>query len=237
MADLFDVNPAARDPQNSEPIKNGAYRIRTLKDTLQQMLTRIFLDNTPTFNTDQVPSSLLAASSLGDGLAKPNSSAPVQVNYDGVSLSVDSSTPKKLIVNTKVSSLLTIANSGATSVYFAHGFGSGTSIPSLVRWVYVCQTAELGYSVGDEVEVDSANIVIAQSGIGNPYQGYVTTGGTVSFYGYRPTRHADGTNCYITIPDGTIYLATKQNSGGVAPTYGLAITRGNWKLKAYAWAF
>lgn len=219
MADLFDPNPAQRDPQDTEAFRLGASRIRSLKQTLQNLLALVFVDTAPTFASDTLPSSLLTTASLGSGINKDGSTPPkLQAKVDATTIDFDGSgniriKPKAVLV----SSLQSIAATGATDVTVAHGL---PSIPSLVRWVYVCQSTELGYAVNDEVDIDVANMTVVEGG---------------TFYGYRPTTSQDATNVYITIPDGTIFFATRHNSGGVAPTFGQAITRSKWKLKAYAW--
>lgn len=221
MADLFDVNPGARDPQDAEAIKMGAQRIRTLKTTLQTLLSQIFADNTGTFGSATVPGTVL--------------------KVDGTTINTNGSSQLQIKPLLFTSALQTIhADGGATDLTVAHGLAV---MPCFIRCVYIPQVTgtgqgvgavDLGYALLDEVEILCANITIDQSGIGNPFQGYVTSGGTVTFYGYRPTISADATNVYVTIPDGKIFMASKHNSAGVAPTFGVQINKANWKLKVYA---
>lgn len=240
MSDLFDPNPSLRDPQDGEAIRLGAGRLRTLKSILQTLLANIFVDASGSnFSTDALPSSLLKASQLGNGLSKANGSSPVQVNYDGITLNVDGSSPPKLQVRTFVSSLQVIGS--PTDLTLAHGLGV---IPSFIRAVYIPQatgnsqsasgTMDLGYSLLDEVDVLSSNMTVDQSGISNPFEGYQTSGGTVTFYGYRPCVSADATNVYLTIPNAHIFLTSKHNSAGTSPTFGVEIAKANWQLKVYA---
>lgn len=74
----------------------------------------------------------------------------VTVVYDGANFQLVSS----LRATFTTGGLFTLPGPG-TFYIVAHGLGG---VPRWVRWVLVCQTADLGYSVGDEVDVDSAQI-------------------------------------------------------------------------------
>jgi len=85
----------------------------------------------------------------------------VEAVYDGTNFQVRGTSPDF------VSAEQAVSLSGAT-VTVAHGLGF---TPTRVRWVMRCKTAELGFSIGDEVEVpsagDSTNFGLHQSGGAN----------------------------------------------------------------------
>lgn len=251
MSDLFDVDPTHRVPQDTEAFTLGASRIRSLKDALQALLTTIFATESPVaFQQDTVPSSLLAgfanSALLGSGLSKASGSSPIQVNFDALTLNVDASSPPKLQIKPLLqtsSQQAIVANGAPTKLTFAHGFAAA---PPFIRAVYIPQVTgtgqgaasiDLGFSTASEIDVFSGIITADQTGIGNPFEGYQTSGGTVTFFGYRPTFWADATNVYLNIPDGHIFLMTASATAGggvTAPTYGAEINKANWKVKIYA---
>lgn len=93
---------------------------------------------------------------------------------------------------------------GAT-ISVAHSLGA---IPVRVRWVLVCKTADLGYSVGQEVDVATA-----MNGNNN---------NAMAMFG------ADATNVFLVI-NTHVWQIYSQTTFGAA-----SITTGNWKLKCYA---
>ena len=104
----------------------------------------------------------------------------------------------------------TIAARGTTLWQVPHGLGSGV-IPSVVQLRLVCSTAELGYSVNDEVSLNASDNV---------------SGGTQTAY----TLSADGTNVNLSVRSTGITILTK-----ATPGVATAITPGSWKWKVYAW--
>jgi hypothetical protein len=86
----------------------------------------------------------------------------------------------------------------------AHSLGA---VPKHVRWVAICQTADVGYATGDEVDVT----------------GMYSSGGTAWM-----TTYADATNCVLIYASG----ATVQTSNKGTFAAG-AVTTGNWQLYAY----
>jgi hypothetical protein len=101
-----------------------------------------------------------------------------------------------------VSSEQTITAS--TSVTVAHGLAG---VPAMVRLVLRCKTAELGYLVGEEVDVTTQ---------------YTFGGGQVQ-------TSADATNVYITLGN-NVNLLNKLSMPNVA-----LITYGNWRWVVRAW--
>lgn len=89
----------------------------------------------------------------------------------------------------------------------AHGLGI---VPTRVRWVLVCKTAELGYSVADEMDVTAAS----DSG----------TNGTHAGQG------ANATNVFLVVRNNANYQLF--NYSTMAATN---ITAASWRLKCYAW--
>jgi len=107
-----------------------------------------------------------------------------------------------------ISAEQTITAGGALTV--AHGLGIS---PSLIQNRLICKTAELGYSIGDEVFI-------------NPnVNGYDTfTGGTSVV--------PDATNLNIRMGStAAAYHITRKDTGATSP-----ITPANWKLILRAWA-
>lgn len=90
----------------------------------------------------------------------------------------------------------------------AHGFGA---VPKFLKFEFVCQTAELGYSIND---VTPINISIMSGGASNS--------GSAATY--------DATNIYIRMGAATYDLIRKDNGVRVAAT------TANWKLRVTAWA-
>jgi hypothetical protein len=93
----------------------------------------------------------------------------------------------------------------------AHGL-PGT--PSLVRAVMVCQTATLGYTVGDEVDVAAVGLDVAHSSASAQYF----------------TFGANSTNVYVTTCFGITAGLANKTSGVVTVT-----TNSLWRVKVYAW--
>lgn len=93
-----------------------------------------------------------------------------------------------------------------SAVTLAHGLGS---LPRSVRWVMVCTTSNLGYAIGDEVEVHA----FEDSGVHRP--------------GFSPG--ADATNVFIVQANASIQVMNKSDG-----SYGTNITAGSWRLKVYA---
>lgn len=87
----------------------------------------------------------------------------------------------------------------------AHGLGS---TPLFVRWVLVCQTAEFGFSIGDELDVAAT----------------VTAGGFENAY----TWGASASNVWLIQDPAAIHTKNKSTGADVA------ITLANWKAKCYA---
>jgi hypothetical protein len=104
-----------------------------------------------------------------------------------------------------VSSEQTITNSADNSV--AHGLGR---LPTLVQAILRCKTAELGYSVGEEVILPDASDSAAGA------RGYSV--------------YANTTNIGFVSMNNPIALASRSSLG----TYGI-ITNANWKLVFKAW--
>lgn len=97
---------------------------------------------------------------------------------------------------------------GYGNVDFAHTF---TTKPSLVRVVFVCVTAQVGYVAGDEVDI---------SGV------FYDNGGTYSTpIGYM----SDATKVRVIISNNNP-LTFMSNAGDAQPP----MTRANWQLKVYA---
>ena len=96
--------------------------------------------------------------------------------------------------------------SGGTAATVAHGLGA---IPSLVSVVLRCKTTDLGYSVGDEVQVLSSSLSGA----------------------YQSTVYADATNVEFGLTTGSTIQIYNQSTGSLS-----SITAGNWKLVFRAWA-
>lgn len=89
-----------------------------------------------------------------------------------------------------------------------HGLSNA---PTVLRWVMVCTTAELGYSVGDEVDLST----VSDNGSGT---GHWNVG-------------ANATNVFVVARNNNniqLYNFTTQGTG-------TTITLGNWKLKCYAY--
>ena len=86
-------------------------------------------------------------------------------------------------------------------------------VPRLLRWVIVCQTAELDYAIGDEVPVVGIHHTSAQ---------------------LPGTERANATTTTWTWPNGAYTMSLNNVS---ASSYALTyITNvANWKLRAYAW--
>lgn len=95
----------------------------------------------------------------------------------------------------------------ATAYTVTHNIGF---TPNNVRTVLVCKTAELGYSIGDEVEVHGN---YNSGGGGNAGEGYVTA-----------CRRKDA-----TVTTGAAFIVVLNLTTGAYST----ITVGNWKLKTY----
>ncbi len=103
------------------------------------------------------------------------------------------------------SSLQSLPGSAGVVANIAHGLG-GT--PVMVRWVLVCQTAELGYSIGDEI--DAAGMERLDN------------------VGVMYTWGASTTNVWLLQVTGAPATLNKSTAAGGA------ITIGNWKAKCYA---
>jgi len=115
------------------------------------------------------------------------------------------------------------ANQNITSgsfVTFAHGLvvGATNTTPMLVRAVLVNTTAELGYSVGDEVDYMSF---------------WILTSGTANYICPIGALGANATNVYFQFRNG---FSTGILVAQLAATAGAQgqITAANWKLKIYA---
>jgi hypothetical protein len=108
-----------------------------------------------------------------------------------------------------------VALTNATGMFISmnHGF---TNLPTRVRWVVVCKTAELGYNPGDEFD----SMALAVSG--------------------DPTRHpvpgTDRTNVFwaVSVQANALQLPNKTNPAAPQNLTAVANIVSNFKLKCYA---
>lgn len=110
-------------------------------------------------------------------------------------------------VKKRVSSGLFTPTAGGLLTW-GHGLGG---VPTRIWATIVCQTAELGYAVGDEVEVTGT-----------------TSGGQAQ--GYGVLMRADATN--VTARIGNVYMAMMMNASTGAG--GVTQTIANWKVRLWA---
>lgn len=123
------------------------------------------------------------------------------VNYSKASgLAVVSPTLTTAYTNLFTSSEITVGAAGSNTLT-AHGLGA---VPTAVRVVLRCKTAELGYAVGDEV---------------------VLTADRGDNYGYQVYANATNVGIVIGVNGILIYNTSGSNT---------AITLGNWKFVIYA---
>lgn len=90
----------------------------------------------------------------------------------------------------------------------AHGLGAK---PTRIRIYFVCKTAELGYSVGDEIELGDRQNSGGASGYGTVYK-------------------ADATSIYVRMGSAIVGLLLNWSTGVQAQ-----ITNANWKIIVKAW--
>lgn len=101
----------------------------------------------------------------------------------------------------------TITSAGGLTI--AHGLGRK---PYSVRTTLVCQTGELGYTAGDEVEITTAGM---QASAGNQGASVVT----------------DTTNVNVRYgSSATVFVLVNKTTGATGN-----ITNANWRLRLYAW--
>lgn len=98
----------------------------------------------------------------------------------------------------------------AGTLTLAHGLGG---MPSLVQARLVCQTAELGYSVGDELIIGSHTVENSNANIGG--QSIVADATNLTI------RYANNANTYNLL---------RKDTGGNANA-----TNANWRLVVRAW--
>lgn len=99
--------------------------------------------------------------------------------------------------------------SGTTTI--AHGL---SRTPTLVQIIYRCNTANFGYSVGEEVW-------------GSSYAGEAGSGA----FPRNCSASADGTSVYLAQPAGALHLLRNRSSGAFSQ-----ISNGNWRIVVRAWA-
>lgn len=98
---------------------------------------------------------------------------------------------------------------GAAQYLYNHALGS---IPQWIRWVAVCQTAENGYSIGDEV--DAIALLDGNSGA-------------------RGSASSDANNAYFTMHSSGSTFLNNKSTGVLTALAGGSGTITNWKLKCY----
>lgn len=148
-------------------------------------------------------------SGLGSAAQKTAGAANGVATLDGAG-KLTPSQSRAIFTQQYTSSDQAITAGGALTL--AHGLGVK---PLLTRALLVCQTAEYGYSVGDEVEIKYYQ---DNSGSGNVGIGMAVV--------------SDATNVNIRFGGHTnpIYLISKDTGAAVG------ITPANWKLRFIAWA-
>jgi hypothetical protein len=151
----------------------------------------------------------LNASQLTTGTV-PQALLPVAVvtnNATGVTLggtfNGNGSGLTNLTVTTFTSSLFVISNSAAT-IIVSHNLGV---TPTFVRWVMVCQTNDVGYNVGDEVQIDNQNF------------------STTPVF----TEGANSNNVFLCMNSINVGVNNKTNAASRA-----SITDARWRFKCYA---
>lgn len=107
-----------------------------------------------------------------------------------------------------VSTNVNITAHNGFTLSLPHGLSNA---PTVLRWVLVCTTAELGYSVGDELDLST----VGDSGSGSVHWNY----------------GANSTNAFIVARNNNniqLYNFTTQGTGST-------ITLSSWKFKCYAY--
>ena len=101
------------------------------------------------------------------------------------------------------------------TITLTHGLMAGTNnvTPQLVRWVLVCVTAQLGFSVGDEIDCTAV----------------ATSTGSADNQNYQYT--ANTTNVVLHANNDTVAVR-RNDTGGL-----VTITTADWRLKCYATYF
>ena len=151
--------------------------------------------------------SLLANNAIGlNLLAAGGGSSGDLLKFDGSNWV--KATPSLRLTNSDAINSGTLSSSTcATKIHaIAHNLGSA---PKLVMATIVCTSAEVGYSVGDEVSIHTLRNTSS-----NPTAGYCI----------------DGTNVTIILDDSTDLRLPNKGTGAYA-----GITEASWTPKVYAW--
>lgn len=154
------------------------------------------------------PAALSAATNGQIPIGNTGSAPTLAVPTGGAGITVTGGSGSLTIAWTVfVSSEQVITTGGSLTI--AHGLGA---IPTLVQARLVCQSAEEGYSVGDELIV---NNLLNSTGGGNDGQALML----------------DATNINIRFGNASPVYDILNFSTGNA----VSITNANWRLKVYAW--
>jgi len=175
-------------------------------------------DNTPTWVTQNQITTGLAnpdAGGANDGqVIAVNSGAAGTFKYlTSAQLTAIANTVNNSAGYSFTSSLITLTAAAVSTQ--AHGL---TATPTRVRGVIVCQSAELGYSIGDEVAIST---IIVRYAATNPYAfplGAMMANATNIVFQFN-LNFADG-----------IFINRLSATAGTST----ALTPGSWKLKIYA---
>ena len=182
----------------------GSYKFR-LEDSLGNLIRET--DNVTAFSTqDSTVDNIIAnftedVIQSGDSVIFSDVSDSGNTKRDTVQGIIDLITPLIPSISKFTSSDQTITNAGTLSI--AHGLGAK---PLMFRGVLKCTTAELGYTVGDEVSVAE----------------WIRTEAATANYGFILT--ADATNIHVRF--GTNGMLIK-NKGADTTTL---ITNASWRL-------
>jgi hypothetical protein len=148
----------------------------------------------------------------------------VTTNAQWIQTFTTSNTVAKVSINSISNVIVAPAIAGAAPTVYATGesnVASGLAInaahglggrPAMLRCLLICKTADLGYSVNDEVDASSFTEINSSD------EGLISYG-------------SNTTNVFAVISDeGTLFQTLNKSTGAFA-----AINPASWKIKIYAW--
>lgn len=148
----------------------------------------------------------------GKTVTLPNGSVTAAMLADSLQLSNKNITLPASLFTLSNSGLLPIPAAG-TTVTYEHKLNGAT--PSQVRWVLYCASGELGYALGDEVDLMN----IGRPDGNNEQNNFGVTWANGTYVGITMNNELSST------------LEIARRDGTVGDYVG--ITNGNWRLKAY----
>lgn len=188
-------------------IQNAISNLAVTKLAAGSNNTLLGTDSAGTVKFD-TPANILATNSIGLALlASGGASASDILKYDGSNW-VKATPALNLLQGATINSGVTVGAMGGAAVFTqAHGLGA---VPKLIRVVCVCTTIDVGYAVGDELEIECVRVNASNF-----------SSASVS---------ADATNITVTLASAAGNEIPNKGTGVYA-----AMTEASWNLKVYAW--